>query len=111
MLTTATNINNLDININKYSPTNLIATVAVGGNKGGVGGKEGEVRKSARAGKVDAVLADFGGLINDEFKAWYAKAAYAVGVEKFAQLASQAKEGHHPTRLFSWLLKQEMANA
>jgi len=50
-------------------------------------------------------------LVNSNFKAWYCKVFYKLGKDKVLLLASQAKADAttSPQRLFSYLLKKEMA--
>lgn len=55
---------------------------------------------------VDAALLATADLISEQFKAWYAKQAYRLGPDRYLGLASDARQGRHPARLFSHLLKQ-----
>ena len=49
-------------------------------------------------------------LVNNQFKGWYMKQFYRIGKERVLILASQARsDGKQPAKLFSKLLKQEMA--
>jgi hypothetical protein len=49
--------------------------------------------------------------MSKEFYAWYCKAFYKLGRERFARIASEARaDGQNPKRLFSFKIKQELKN-
>lgn len=39
---------------------------------------------------------------------WYCLAYKKLGEGRYMAVANMAKQGHHPKRLFNWLLKQEL---
>ena len=39
---------------------------------------------------------------------WYCKAYKTIGEGRYIAVANMARKGTHPSRLFGWLLKQEM---
>lgn len=52
------------------------------------------------------------GVINPQFKAWYMKVFYHLGIEKCRVLARVAKaDGKVPPALFSYLLKKNLKEA
>lgn len=58
----------------------------------------------------DIGLSQFADLMHPDFYAWYCKAWYKIGRERFAVLASQARaDGVDRPRLFSSLIKKELA--
>jgi hypothetical protein len=59
-------------------------------------------------GEVDKVFSAVGDLTNQQFKAWYCKAIYRLGPHRFLELASQARKGKQPARLFSALLRSSL---
>jgi len=57
----------------------------------------------------DLAMEDFSDLICPEFRAWYCKAYYKIGGERFTILAKQARaDGKIPSKLFSFLLRNEL---
>jgi hypothetical protein len=59
----------------------------------------------------DIALSDYSDLMSKEFYAWYCKAFYKLGRERFARIASEARaDGQNPKRLFSFKIKQELKN-
>lgn len=59
----------------------------------------------------DIALEDFSDVICNDFRAWYCKAFYKIGNEKFRILASQARADGNGggAKLFSYLLKKELS--
>lgn len=55
---------------------------------------------------VDRALEQTKDLINYQFRPWYAKQVMRLGVDRFMGLASDAREGNTPARLFSHLLRR-----
>lgn len=45
----------------------------------------------------------------NDMTGWYCKAYKSLGESKYAALASMARNGNSPQRLFGWLLKNEMS--
>lgn len=45
----------------------------------------------------------------NDMTAWYCKAYKNLGEGKYSALASMARKGNSPQRLFGWLLKNEMS--
>lgn len=58
---------------------------------------------------MDKVFSAVPDLTNQQFKAWYCKAIYRLGPHRFLELASQARKGKQPARLFSALLKGHLS--
>lgn len=58
--------------------------------------------------EVDALLGTYGDVTSPEFRAWYCKAIYRLGCQKFSDLAEQARKGKAPARYFSALLKAQL---
>jgi hypothetical protein len=60
--------------------------------------------------QVDVLVADAmaAGVCNPRMKAWYCKAAYVLGSERFMRAVSQAREGRNPAKLFSYLINLEL---
>lgn len=58
--------------------------------------------------EVDALLGAYGDVTSPEFRAWYCKAIYRLGCQKFSDLAEQARRGKQPARYFSSLLKAQL---
>lgn len=57
----------------------------------------------------DVALSQFKDIMSPKFYAWYCKAWYKIGENKFRELASLARtDGKHPAKLFSKLIKQEL---
>lgn len=56
----------------------------------------------------DRLYSDLHDLVNPEFRAWYCREFYRLGVERVLALASQARvDGKDPSKLFSYLLKND----
>lgn len=57
----------------------------------------------------DTALSQFTDIMSPQFYAWYCKAWYKIGENKFRELASLARtDGKQPAKLFSKLIKQEL---
>lgn len=65
-----------------------------------------EVKPIDNCTTVDRALEQVSDLISGEFKAWYAKQAYRLGASRFLGLASDARQGREPAKLFSYLLRR-----
>jgi hypothetical protein len=69
----------------------------------------GEAKASNRCqltiGQVDDVVASVPDLVNSKFKAWHCDAVYKLGPDQFLELATQARKGKYPAKLFSALVK------
>ena len=60
----------------------------------------------------DILFGELKDLVTEEFRAWYIKCFYKLGRKKTLELASQAiAEGKDKKKLFSYLLKKEVARA
>lgn len=66
--------------------------------------------KSVETLKVDYALIEAEAVLNPTFHNWYAQCAYKLGITEFLKLASIAKQGDEPRKLFSYLLKLELSN-
>lgn len=55
---------------------------------------------------VDELLDKFSHLIDPEYKKWFAKQFYLIGVSKVIEYARRADEGKQPAKLFCHYLKQ-----
>lgn len=57
----------------------------------------------------DIGLSQYADVMSPDFYAWYCKAWYRIGRERFHALAAQARaDGKDPARLFSSLVKREL---
>lgn len=59
--------------------------------------------------KCDLALKDYQDLFIQEYKGWICNVFYSVGEERFVILAKEARAGRLPKRLFTYLLKKELA--
>lgn len=66
--------------------------------------------KKCTPNEVDILIQDAvaAGVINPRMHGWYCKAAYTLGSKVFMRCVSQAKEGNHPPKLFSYLIDKEL---
>jgi hypothetical protein len=55
---------------------------------------------------VDRALIQTADLITEDFKPWYAKQAYRLGADRYLGIASDARRGRSPQKLFSYLLRR-----
>lgn len=62
--------------------------------------------------QVDLLVQDAtaAGVVNPRMHAWYCKAAYKLGSEVFMRCVSQAREGKHPAKLFSYLINKALTD-
>ena len=59
----------------------------------------------------DIALSQYADVMHPDFYAWYCKAFYKIGRDRFHILASQARsDGKVPAKLFSSLIKKELAS-
>ena len=67
--------------------------------------------KDNKAYDNDLLLDDLTDLYDSSWRAYYAGAFYKLGRTTIERLASVARaDGKHPSRLFGYLVKQELAN-
>lgn len=57
-------------------------------------------------GAIDRALQQAQDLVPDDFRAWHASMVRKLGVGRYLGLASDARRGRQPARLFSHLLKE-----
>ena len=58
----------------------------------------------------DIALGNYADLMHPKFYAWYCKAWYKIGEQRFHELYRIAKaDGKQPAKLFSMLIKKELA--
>ena len=55
---------------------------------------------------VDRALEQTKDLISEQFKPWYAKQAMRLGADRYLGIASDARRGKSPQKLFSYLLRR-----
>lgn len=55
---------------------------------------------------VDRALVRTSDLYEPQYKKWFAKQAIRLGADRYLGIASDAREGQQPQRLFVWLLKR-----
>lgn len=55
---------------------------------------------------VDRALEQTSDLITEQFKPWYAKQAIRLGADRYLGIASDARRGKSPSKLFSYLLRR-----
>lgn len=58
---------------------------------------------------IDKIVNANADLVDCNFRVWHCQVAYKIGRAKYFELASQARTGNQPKKLFSKLLKQAIS--